>query len=136
MPQEAAYIKALWDAATYRVMDDRLEIDNAAGETILIFTLKEEMKQPGDASEFIPSVARLGLIYLYAGIFNSLSASFTYTIEFLTDINAIFPLILITSPGYSLLFNFHKTFILSPASILLFFLSFIELSSLLFKFHP
>ena len=43
MIQETAYIEALSDAAAYRVMDDRLEIDNAAGETILVFTLKEEL---------------------------------------------------------------------------------------------
>jgi len=37
MEQEAAYIEALRSAAAYRVMDDRLEIDNAAGETPLVF---------------------------------------------------------------------------------------------------
>ena len=37
MEQEAAYIEALLNAATYRVVDDRLEIDNAAGETTLVF---------------------------------------------------------------------------------------------------
>lgn len=37
MEQEAAYIEALRSAAAYRVMDDRLEIDNAAGETTLVF---------------------------------------------------------------------------------------------------
>ena len=42
MEQEAAYIAALRSAATYRVVDDRLEIDNAAGETILVFARKEE----------------------------------------------------------------------------------------------
>ncbi len=37
MEQEAAYIEALQNAAAYRVMDDRLEIANAAGETTLVF---------------------------------------------------------------------------------------------------
>ena len=37
MEQEDAYIEALRNAATYRVIDDRLEIDNAAGETTLVF---------------------------------------------------------------------------------------------------
>lgn len=52
MSQEAAYIEALLDAAAYRVMDDRLEIDNAAGETILVFTLKEE-KTSGFEAVFV-----------------------------------------------------------------------------------
>ncbi len=42
MEQEAAYIEALQSAASYRVEDDRLEIGNAAGETILVFARKEE----------------------------------------------------------------------------------------------
>ena len=37
MEQEAAYIEALRSAAAYRVVDDRLEIANAAGETTLVF---------------------------------------------------------------------------------------------------
>jgi heat shock protein HslJ len=37
MEQEAAYIEALLSAATYRVMVDRLEINDADGETILVF---------------------------------------------------------------------------------------------------
>jgi heat shock protein HslJ len=36
MQQEQAYVEALRDAATYRITADRLEIDNAAGETTLI----------------------------------------------------------------------------------------------------
>jgi heat shock protein HslJ len=40
MEQEAAYIEALRNAAVYRVMDDRLEITNAAGETTLVFARK------------------------------------------------------------------------------------------------
>jgi len=42
MEQEAAYIEALRSATSYRVVDDRLEIDNAAGETILVFARKGE----------------------------------------------------------------------------------------------
>lgn len=42
MEQEAAYIEALHNAAAYRVMDDRLEINNAAGETTLVFARREE----------------------------------------------------------------------------------------------
>jgi heat shock protein HslJ len=42
MEQEAAYIEALRSAASYRVVDDRLEIDNAAGEMTLVFARKEE----------------------------------------------------------------------------------------------
>jgi heat shock protein HslJ len=42
MQQEAAYTSALQNAAAYRVMDDRLEIDNSAGETTLVFARKEE----------------------------------------------------------------------------------------------
>jgi len=37
MEQEAAYTFAFQNAAAYGVMDDRLEIDNAAGETTLVF---------------------------------------------------------------------------------------------------
>ncbi|MBN1579531.1 MAG: META domain-containing protein [Anaerolineae bacterium] len=37
MAQETAYVKALMSAAAYRMVGDRLEIDNGAGETILIF---------------------------------------------------------------------------------------------------
>jgi len=42
MEQEAAYIEALRSTTSYRMVDDRLEIDNAAGETILVFARKEE----------------------------------------------------------------------------------------------
>jgi heat shock protein HslJ len=37
MEQEAAYIEALRDAATYQIVDDRLEIAAANGETVLVF---------------------------------------------------------------------------------------------------
>jgi heat shock protein HslJ len=38
MEQETSYIETLLKMARYRVADDRLEIDDVAGETILIFT--------------------------------------------------------------------------------------------------
>jgi heat shock protein HslJ len=41
MEQEAAYIEALRDAADYRVVDDRLEIADASGDTILVLEPKE-----------------------------------------------------------------------------------------------
>jgi heat shock protein HslJ len=37
MEQERAYAEALRNAAAYRIINDRLEIENAAGETILVF---------------------------------------------------------------------------------------------------
>lgn len=53
MQQEATYLKLLASAAAYLVMDDRLEIDNAAGETILVFTLREELLMDPSALEGI-----------------------------------------------------------------------------------
>jgi len=41
MEQEAAYISALQSAAAYRVTDDRLEIADANGETLLAFARQE-----------------------------------------------------------------------------------------------
>ena len=41
MEQEAAYIETLHNASTYRVIDDRLEIADASGETTLVFVRKE-----------------------------------------------------------------------------------------------
>jgi len=43
MQQEGAYIETLRNGAAYRIMDDRLEIDDASGETTLVFTRKEEL---------------------------------------------------------------------------------------------
>lgn len=37
MEQEATYIDLLLSAATYRIAGERLEIDNAAGETVLVY---------------------------------------------------------------------------------------------------
>lgn len=42
MQQEAAYFGALADAAAYRVTDDQLIIDDSAGDTTLVFTMKEK----------------------------------------------------------------------------------------------
>jgi heat shock protein HslJ len=42
MEQERVYVETIASAAAYRVIDDRLEIDNAAGETVLVFARKEE----------------------------------------------------------------------------------------------
>jgi heat shock protein HslJ len=42
MQQEGAYITALTGADAYRVMDDRLEIEDASGETTLVFTRKAQ----------------------------------------------------------------------------------------------
>jgi len=37
MEQEAAYIEALLDAATYQIINDRLDIMDGSGETLLVF---------------------------------------------------------------------------------------------------
>jgi heat shock protein HslJ len=42
MEQERVFVEAIVSAAAYRVIGDRLEIDNDAGETVLIFTRKEQ----------------------------------------------------------------------------------------------
>ena len=42
MDQEQVFVEAIVSAAAYRVIDDRLEIDNAAGKTVLVFARKEE----------------------------------------------------------------------------------------------
>jgi heat shock protein HslJ len=46
--QEQAYVEALRNSAAYRVTDDRLEIDNAAGETALAFVQKETLAMNPD----------------------------------------------------------------------------------------
>jgi heat shock protein HslJ len=49
MEQEQAYIDALTEASTYRLAGHRLEIQDAAGGTILVFARKEEFAtDPGD----------------------------------------------------------------------------------------
>ncbi|MCK4472442.1 MAG: META domain-containing protein, partial [Anaerolineae bacterium] len=57
LEQEAAYVEALRNATAYRVMDDRLEIANAAGETTLVFTMKEEF--PMDPSNLVGTAWQL-----------------------------------------------------------------------------
>jgi heat shock protein HslJ len=47
--QEEAYVQALDEAASYRLLDDRLEIANERGETILVYARKvEQVMDPGD----------------------------------------------------------------------------------------
>ena len=48
MEQEKAYIEAFSSAAVYRMADDRLEIDNTAGETTLVFELREQPSMAPD----------------------------------------------------------------------------------------
>ncbi len=48
MQQEAAYVEALSSAVAYRVMDDRLEIEDAVGRTSLVFARKEEFAMNPD----------------------------------------------------------------------------------------
>jgi heat shock protein HslJ len=42
MDQEKAYLEALRSAAAYRLVEDRLEIQNVAGETILVYTRRAQ----------------------------------------------------------------------------------------------
>lgn len=42
MEQERVYLAALRNATAFRVVDDQLEIDNAAGETTLVFARRDE----------------------------------------------------------------------------------------------
>ena len=51
LEQESAYVDALRNAATYRVVDDRLEIANAAGETTLVFARKAQV--PMDPADLV-----------------------------------------------------------------------------------
>jgi heat shock protein HslJ len=48
MEQEQAYVDALTDAAAYRVADGRLEIQNAARDTILVYVRQEEVDMDPD----------------------------------------------------------------------------------------
>jgi heat shock protein HslJ len=41
MEQEDAYLAALQSAAAYRLVDGRLQIENAAGEAVLVFSMAE-----------------------------------------------------------------------------------------------
>jgi heat shock protein HslJ len=51
MQQEDAYLKILTNATTYRMTDDRLEIEDGSGETTLIFAVKE--KSAMDPSDLV-----------------------------------------------------------------------------------
>ncbi len=57
MEQERAYVEALRAAATYRLVDDRLEIQNAAGDTVLVFQRK--LEYPADPARLVGSAWRL-----------------------------------------------------------------------------
>jgi heat shock protein HslJ len=57
MQQEDAYTEVLRNAAAYRLLDDHLEIANAAGETTLVFTMKEEF--PMDPSDLVGTAWQL-----------------------------------------------------------------------------
>jgi heat shock protein HslJ len=46
--QESAYLEALQSATAYQVTGDRLKIEDALGQTILIFTIKEELPMDPD----------------------------------------------------------------------------------------
>jgi len=49
MQQEETFKEALGSAVAYHIVDDRLEIENASGETILVFAKKAEFPMnPGD----------------------------------------------------------------------------------------
>jgi heat shock protein HslJ len=58
MDQESAYMEALQTGASYRLADGRLQIENAAGETVLVFERQGEVAmEPGD---LVRTVWRLG----------------------------------------------------------------------------
>ena len=57
MEQEQAYIDALTQARTYRLAGNRLEVQDAAGETVLAFARKEEFAT--DPSDLVGTVWRL-----------------------------------------------------------------------------
>ena len=48
MEQEEAFVETLRDAARFRVTDDRLEIEDAAGETALVFVLRAQARMNPD----------------------------------------------------------------------------------------
>jgi heat shock protein HslJ len=57
MEQEQAYVDALNEASTYRLEGSRLEIQDAAGETILVFARKDEFAT--NPSDLLGTVWRL-----------------------------------------------------------------------------
>jgi len=64
MEQEEAYIEALLEAATYRVVDDRLEIADASGSVTLVYTRTEYDTSPslGGTEWVLTSLDGSGLI--------------------------------------------------------------------------
>ena len=55
--QESAYLRALDDAAFYRVRDGRMEIQDAAGETTMVFA--EEKQRDMDPADLVGTTWRL-----------------------------------------------------------------------------
>ncbi len=55
--QESAYVRALTDAASYRVQNGELEIQDAAGETTLVFAEKEQRDM--DPADLVGTAWRL-----------------------------------------------------------------------------
>lgn len=57
MQQEKAYTEAWQDGIAYRIVGDRLEIDDATGETALVFVRREEY--PMDPADLVGTAWRL-----------------------------------------------------------------------------
>ena len=57
MDQEQAYVRALGSAATYLITNGHLEIENAAGETVLVFSRQEAYE--GDPAGLVGTAWRL-----------------------------------------------------------------------------
>jgi heat shock protein HslJ len=78
MEQEMAYVQALGSSATYRLTNDRLEIADTSGETILVFTGREEFAtDPG---------ALLGTVWRLVSMEgDSLSEGSTFTLGFYNE---------------------------------------------------
>ena len=60
LAQEKAYLEALTSTAAYRLSDRRLEIQNAAGETVLVFVQQAECAEARRQSGGHCVAARLG----------------------------------------------------------------------------
>jgi heat shock protein HslJ len=57
MEQEAAYAEALWQVRAYRVLDNRLELEDEAGEPILVF--EREVQFAMDPADLVGTAWRL-----------------------------------------------------------------------------
>lgn len=57
MEQEKAFMEAWQDGIAYRLVDDRLEIDDATGKTVLVFMRREEY--PMDPADLVGTAWRL-----------------------------------------------------------------------------